>query len=213
MKKKIEEKNKKCFALFPSERDKVCLHNHVHYRGQIPETGPVICSMCGKTWNTMKEAKKEGAGQPLKKGGYMKRLSDKYIGTISSGTVWAEDIIIAIENFFSSLHEEEFPEIIKEYLKLKDNHLKDLTVEDEKFCEKAVNELYLQEELIPLMNEISPEGTYFGAHEGDGADIGFHQYLMDEDDSTFWCNECGRIHDVNNPKDKCNFSEKRKNEE
>ena len=34
-----------------------CKHSHVHYRGAIPCTGPIICSMCGTLWDTMEEAK------------------------------------------------------------------------------------------------------------------------------------------------------------
>jgi len=38
---------KKIFALIPSERSKECPHEHMHYRGTIPCTGPRVCSMCG----------------------------------------------------------------------------------------------------------------------------------------------------------------------
>ena len=39
----------KRFALIPSERERECTHEWLHFRGSIPCTGPRVCSMCGLT--------------------------------------------------------------------------------------------------------------------------------------------------------------------
>lgn len=41
----------KRFALLPSEREKPCPHNHVAYMGRVPNTGPLVCRMCGETFD------------------------------------------------------------------------------------------------------------------------------------------------------------------
>jgi hypothetical protein len=35
-------------------------------------------------------------------------------------------------------------------------------------------------ELIDMLDSLSPEGVYFGAHEGDGSDFGFWPYDIDQ---------------------------------
>ena len=60
----MSEPRKKTLAMYPSERDKVCDHQHVHYRGSFPCTGPVICSMCGQLWDTMEQAKQGRKEKP-----------------------------------------------------------------------------------------------------------------------------------------------------
>lgn len=49
------ETRKKTFAQFPKEREKICIHDHAPYRGQIPCTGPRRCTMCGMEFNDDKE--------------------------------------------------------------------------------------------------------------------------------------------------------------
>ena len=48
----------------------------------------------------------------------------------------------------------------------------------ESFLEKA--EEYLNEYLWDYMNQIAPDGFYFGAHPGDGSDYGFWELEVDE---------------------------------
>lgn len=37
--------------LIPSERDKPCSHEHIPFRGDIPCTGPRVCTMCGQMFD------------------------------------------------------------------------------------------------------------------------------------------------------------------
>jgi len=46
----------KRFALLPSEREKPCPHSHVAYSGRMPNTGPLVCRMCGATFNSLAES-------------------------------------------------------------------------------------------------------------------------------------------------------------
>jgi len=52
---------KKQFALVPSEREKICLHEHTPHRGRIPGTGPRVCTMCGMEFESQEEVNKARA--------------------------------------------------------------------------------------------------------------------------------------------------------
>lgn len=48
--------------LHPELRSKTCIHAPVAYRGSIPCTGPLKCSMCGtlfENWNELAQARHE----------------------------------------------------------------------------------------------------------------------------------------------------------
>ena len=79
-------------------------------------------------------------------------------GTVSDGTLRPEDLV---------------PVFADEYVRLGGNAGK------VRSFYKHVKEYHMDnlqwdlEELFDLLNGLAPEGYYFGAHEGDGADFGF----------------------------------------
>lgn len=52
---------------------------------------------------------------------------------------------------------------------------------------------HLLEDLFDALNEVAPEGHYFGAHMGDGSDFGFWQGEAVDSDGI--CQFCGREYD------------------
>jgi len=84
------------------------------------------------------------------------KLSDEYRGfVVSQGTLRPVDLVESILDFLDSIG---YPEIWS---------LREQALEEEDLT------YFLNEDLWDLMNEIAPEGTYFGSHEGDGSLIGF----------------------------------------
>ncbi len=83
------------------------------------------------------------------------------IGTVSHGTLRTEDLIPAFAN---------------ELERCCDGHSGNLTLVQEAreitdFDSEEASDLC--HDLSDALNEYAPEGTYFGAHEGDGSDFGF----------------------------------------
>ena len=82
---KKAEVRKKTRALVPSEREKICTHEHAPYRGEIPNTGPKKCSMCGMLFGSdeeLKEARDEAkrAIEASDFSGVIKVASDIIVG-------------------------------------------------------------------------------------------------------------------------------------
>ena len=90
---------------------------------------------------------------------YMTReISYRLKGSISHGTLILDDIVDAIEQF------------------TKDNDILDWILDqlfNEYFSANEGDKIYIYEEIFDRMNDIAPNGLYFGSHIGDGSDIGY----------------------------------------
>lgn len=97
----------------------------------------------------------------------MKRLTDDWVNvTVSHGTLREADLIPAFEELLESAGVAyDRPACVDRLLN--GDHLSTSEWEEASY--------YLNEGLFDLLNEIAPEGTYFGAHPGDGSDFGFWQ--------------------------------------
>lgn len=83
----------------------------------------------------------------------------QYAGTVSHGTLRAEDLIFKFAEVLRELNQ-------AKYAKLALRQPDDL---DEYVVE-----------LADALNEEAPVGYYFGAHEGDGSDFGFWEVDADQ---------------------------------
>ena len=102
-----------------------------------------------------------------------KRLDSSWVGqSVSWGTMREEDLVPKFERVLDSVEKGLYdrPDAAD---KLEEGQ--ELTPQ-----EQDIIGWYL-EELFGLMNEIAPEGCYFGASGGDGADYGFWSCEEDED--------------------------------
>ena len=93
-------------------------------------------------------------------------------GTVISGTMRAEDLIpafcseLSIRNAAFGAGDSEFIRAIEARAEVEGYYESDATGWD-------------LEELFDLLNECAPDGHYFGAHPGDGADYGY--WAVEED--------------------------------
>jgi hypothetical protein len=95
------------------------------------------------------------------------RLGSEWVGSISSGTMREEHLIPVFEDALDHAGVAyERPEAV-------DRLMDGAELDDADW--DAVS-WYVNEELWGLLDDVAPEGTSFGAHEGDGADYGFWAY-------------------------------------
>jgi len=103
------------------------------------------------------------------------QLGTDWIGSVISATLREQDLIPAFERVLDIAGVEyDRPATV-------DKLLLDQPLTDEEMEEVG---FYLNETLFDLLNEIAPEGTYFGSHPGDGADFGFWEQEEEEDEET-----------------------------
>ena len=102
----------------------------------------------------------------------MSQLGTDWIGSVISATLREQDLIPAFEGVLDIAGEEyDRPPAV-------DNLLSEQPLTDDEMEEVG---FYLNETLFDLLNEIAPEGTFFGSHPGDGADFGFWESEEDEE--------------------------------
>ena len=99
------------------------------------------------------------------------------LGSISTGTLRNEDLLPAFRNELHNLSDGQHPlvELFDRTVETEpwldwysvDIRLADIAPEDQEYASELVNDL------MDALNEYAPPHTYFGAHEGDGADFGF----------------------------------------
>lgn len=92
----------------------------------------------------------------------MANIEDLRDRSVSSGTLKSEDLIPKFLGVLKTYGKDKYDAYIKENPEVEDwENLDDETMG------------WVVDELADLLNEIAPDGCYFGASEGDGADFGF----------------------------------------
>ena len=106
----------------------------------------------------------EGADEKFIKGKTMKSesIEDLRDRSVSSGTLKSEDLIPKFLGVLKTYGKDKYDKYIKE----------NPEVEDWKNLDEETMG-WVVDELTDLLNEIAPDGCYFGASDGDGADFGF----------------------------------------
>ena len=101
---------------------------------------------------------------------------DKF-GTIIEGTLKDSDIGPACLAWLKEHASEAYQMVTSTFSDIYDLSLSEV---DESFWNTDEG-WFLHEVVFPTMHEQVPDGYYFGAHPGDGSDIGFHLEAIDEE--------------------------------
>lgn len=100
-------------------------------------------------------------------------------GSISTATLRTSDLIVAFLDALPPAMQKhfraEYGEVI-DWAEVETAHVMTETEEPEDAA------YFLNEVLVDALDDIAPDGYYFGAHPGDGADFGFWP-IEDEDES------------------------------
>lgn len=121
--------------------------------------------------------KKESKGESMKNEANIEDLRNK---SISHGTMRSEHLIPEFLGVLKIYAPDKYDAYVKENPEVLDlNGLDDETMG------------YIVEELFDALNDIAPEGTYFGAHPGDGSDYGFWEVEPDESKNKKPESKCG----------------------
>ena len=102
----------------------------------------------------------------------MTTLDKSFVNTsISHATLRTEDLVKAFGAFLKSTLPEVAERVAKEW------ELNDVLDATKKLAEDRLNDFLY--ELFDTLNDIAPDGCYFGAHPGNGSDMGF--WLTEEE--------------------------------
>ncbi len=149
---------------------------------------------------------REISGTTFDRGGMIKNqyagggtLGKDYVGvSVSHATLKEEHLIERFISFIEGVYNELSASQQKKFNEIKAEVNLLEREEDGDFVDAETAGYILNEDLFDLMNDIAPEGTYFGSSEGDGSDFGFwnsfDEYEEDE--------ECGEEPDDDKKKDK-----------
>lgn len=118
--------------------------------------------------------KKESKGESMKNEANIEDLRDQ---SVSHGTMHPKHLIPVFLDVLKTYAPEKYNAYVKENPEVLDLD----GIDDETLG-------YVVEELFDKLNEIAPDGTYFGSHPGDGSDYGF--WSVDPDES-----KCGKDKD------------------
>jgi len=106
------------------------------------------------------------------------------LGSVSEGTMREEDLIPTFLDVLAELAPDKTRELIAAELENDDSALSG-TPDDYGLADNELDGYgYFLETLFDALEELSPDGIYFGAHDGDGADYGF--WIADEYQTALW---------------------------
>jgi hypothetical protein len=100
-------------------------------------------------------------------------------GTVSHGTLRPQDLVPAFLSVLEELAPSHYAALMVQPFPLPPSYA--MEDEDSEWWQSEECGYFL-EELYDLLDEHAPEGTYFGAHEGDGSDFGFWPIEYDSED-------------------------------
>lgn len=97
--------------------------------------------------------------------------NEQYIGSISHGTLRTCDLLPAFLDAVEQFAPAHYEALMVQPFSFIPSYVQDAGEDSEWWnSDEAAEKL---EQLTEILQENAPEGTYFGAHEGDGSDFGF----------------------------------------
>ena len=94
-----------------------------------------------------------------------------FTGTVIHGTIRPQDLLPTFLDILFEYHPEAYSEIANA-LKEEFGNWEERPDDDSIWNSEFIADV-LYEDIWDAMNEIAPDGYYFGSHPGDGADYGF----------------------------------------